>query len=67
METLTRDVPSSMNHLNTTNSSVSNVKHSYVQVYISIIYVQMIFDYHCIMNFKYLQINYYYFSYPKHI
>jgi len=30
METLTRDVPSSMQHHN--NSSVSNMKHSYVQV-----------------------------------
>lgn len=35
METLTRDVPSSMHHLN--NSSVSNMKHSYVQVYIIIV------------------------------
>jgi len=32
METLTRDVPSSMQHHN--NSSVSNMKHSYVQVFI---------------------------------
>lgn len=32
METLTRDVPSNMQHHN--NSSISNMKHSYVQVHI---------------------------------
>lgn len=38
METLTRDVPSSMHHHN--NSSVLNMKHSYVQVYMmTIVYL----------------------------
>jgi len=32
METLTRDVPSSMQHHN--NLSISNMKHNYVQVHI---------------------------------
>lgn len=35
METLTREVPSSMHHHS--NSSVSNMKHSYVQVHIETI------------------------------
>lgn len=36
IETVTRDMPSSMHHHN--NFTVSNMKHSYVQVHITILY-----------------------------
>lgn len=65
METLTRDVPSSMQHHN--NSSISNMKHSYVQVHIvTMLYYSNYLTYLYHVCIFFIMLKMYLFSYPRH-